>query len=135
VAEMKAINCFQNLVFWPVEGGTCSAASNQFSHCFFAMMRNPTVVFSEAFSLASRSVQLHCDSKFNPEFPKTRQISDILRERPHIQLLPSYITSIEPDLPHCKSVPLDPVPGVSFIDDVPEVEGLASLLCLESMDI
>lgn len=51
-------------------------------------------------------------------------IADVVKERPQIQLLPGYLSRSTPELPHCGSVPLEPVEGIRFFDDdVPDVEG------------
>ena len=63
VEMMREMRCCENLVYWPSEGSMCSAVAAQFAHCFFAMMRNPMICFTEAFAIATRSVQLLCDSK------------------------------------------------------------------------
>ena len=108
----------------------CSAVASQFAHCFFAMLRNETVTFSEAFAMASRSVQLFCDSnpllvRFDTEVDGD-VVLDIAKERPHVslQLVPSLFSSKVPDLPQCSTVPLEPIPEIEFLeDDVPNVPG------------
>lgn len=52
-----------------------------------------------------------------------------MKERPRIQLLPSYIAPKEPELPQCSTIPLEVIPDVNFFDDdVPDVEGASKRL-------
>ncbi|CAD7704105.1 unnamed protein product [Ostreobium quekettii] len=108
--DLLQVHDIPYLICWPDHAATSSVVAAQFSHTFMAMLRSPSASICESFALASRVVQMLCES--------------IVRDRPQVRLLPQMISQEEPRLPDSTSVPTTAIPGVDFCEDgVPDVEG------------
>eukprot|EP00803_Ostreobium_quekettii_P001217 evm.model.scf_1457.3 EVM.evm.TU.scf_1457.3 scf_1457:18929-26380(+) len=108
--DLLQVHDIPYLIYWPDQNATSSVVAAQFAHTFMAMLRSPSASISESFALASRVVQMLCES--------------IVRDKPQVQLLPRMISQVEATLPDSTSVPAAVIPGVDFFEDgVPDVEG------------
>eukprot|EP00210_Caulerpa_lentillifera_P002749 g2628.t1 len=118
VAEMRKKDCFRELIYWNENYQTSAVVCLQFAHCFFAMLHITSVSFGEAFSIATRSLQLLSEN--------------LIREKPGVSIVPSYLSPDEPELPHSNTVPLDPIPNIRFLENesIPDVEGWEEALLL-----